>query len=229
MIKTITRNKGEIIGLLILIGTICAVIFLAASAGSRAKARAEADRIISGEQQATERQVRKIITRLVAAKSWTRYSTEVDTQRVELLCNMRNEMRKSQLQAHSVKVREQADRIISGKEQATEEQITEIIFGLSFPKSWPQRLIAQDRQRLQQLQNMHNAMGKSRHQAYIAKVREQADRIISGEEPATVEQINKIITSLQISTPWPEGHDRTYYQQMQQLNKIRKEMVTPHD
>ncbi|MBA7587036.1 hypothetical protein ES708_29046 [subsurface metagenome] len=229
MLDTITRNKRKIIGLIILIVTVCALILLAANYNRRANARAEADIIICGEYQPTREQLSKIITRLVAAKSWTRYSARLDTLRVELLCNMRYEMRKSQLQAHSAKVREQADRVISGKEQATEEQITEIISGLSFPKSWPQRLIAQDRQRLQQLQDMHNAMGKSRHQAYIAKVREQADRIISGEEPATVEQINKIITSLQISTPWPEGHDRTYYQQMQQLNKIRKEMVTPHD
>ncbi len=229
MLDTITRNKRKIIGLLILVVAACALVLLAANHIRRANARASAERIIAGEEQATREQLNKIITRLVAAKSWTRYSARLDTLLVELLCEMRYEMWKSRLQAHSAKVREQADRIISGKEQVTEEQLDKIIFDLSFPESWPQHPMAQERQRLQQLRDMHSKMVKSRVKAYRAIVREQADRIISGEEPATVEQINKIITSLQISTPWPEGHDRTYYQQMQQLNKIRKEMVTPHD
>jgi len=142
---------------------------------------------------------------------------------------MRHEMRKSQLQAHSVKVREQADRIISGKEQATEEQIYKIINRLSFPESWPQRLLAQDRQRLQQLQDMHSKMVKSRVKAYFAKLREQADRIISGKEQATRKQITEIITSLQCARSWPEGPIARNYQLIQQLHKIRDEMVTPHD
>ncbi len=229
MLDTITRNKRKIIGLIILVVAACALVLLAANYNRRANARVKAERIIAGEEQATREQIHKIITRLVAAKSWTRYSARLDTLRVELLCEMRYEMWKSRLQAHSAKVREQADRVISGKEQATEEQITEIISGLSFPKSWPQRLIAQDRRRLQQLQDMRNEMVKSRHQAYIAKVREQADRIISGKEQATREQITEIITSLQISTPWPRDPRERNYPRIQQLHKIRSEMVTPHD
>ncbi|MBA7670972.1 hypothetical protein ES703_79121 [subsurface metagenome] len=229
MLDTITRMWKFIPKWFLLVIALAAVIGFAIHYNRKANARASADRIISGKEQATEEQIYKIINRLVAAKSWTRYSAKLNTMRVEFLCNMRHEMRKSQLQAHSVKVREQADRIISGKEQATEEQIYKIINRLSFPESWPQRLLAQDRQRLQQLQDMHSKMVKSRVKAYFAKLREQADRIISGKEQATRKQITEIITSLQCARSWPEGPIARNYQLIQQLHKIRDEMVTPHD
>ena len=224
MLKSVVKQ-----GLILLVIALAVMIAYVIHHNRRANARASADRIIAGEEQATREQIHEIITRLVAAKSWTRYGTRLDTLLVERLCEMRYEMWKSRLQTHSTKVREQADRIISGKEQATEEQIYEIIFDLSFPESWPQHPMAQERQRLQQLRDMHSKMVKSRVQAYIAKVREQADRIISGKEQATEKQITKIITSLQCARPWPKVLDRTYYQQIQQLCKIRDEMVTPHN
>ncbi len=229
MLDTITRNKRKIIGLLIIVVTVCVLVLLAASHNRRANARVSADRIIAGEEQATREQIHEIITHLVATKSWTRYGTRLDTLLVERLCEMRYEMWKSRLQTHSTKVREQADRIISGKEQATEEQITEIIYSLSFPSSWPQRLIAQDRRRLQQLQDMLNEMVKSRVQAYRAKVREQADRIISGKEQATREQINKIISTLSIPTAWPDEYPIENYRRRKRLCEMRNEMVTPHN
>ncbi len=212
------------IQLILLVIALAVVIGFAFDHYHRSMARAEADRIISSQQPPTHKQIHKIPNVLLRTKSWTRAGTERDYRRVVQLYQMRYEMRNSQLQAHSAKVREQADRVISGKEQATEEQIDKIIVGLSFPKSWPQHLIAQDHQRLQQLQNMHNAMVKSRVQAYRAMVRAQADLIISGKEQATKEQITEIITSLQCATPWPEVPDRTHYQRIQQLHKIRNEI-----
>lgn len=52
----------------------------------------KADRIINGEEPATEEQINKIITTLLATKNWVSNLTEADRQRVDRLREIRNEM-----------------------------------------------------------------------------------------------------------------------------------------
>lgn len=56
------------------------------------QAKAEADRIISGEQPSTEEQLNKIITTLLRAKNFMGRRTEQDRQRIQRLRDIRNEM-----------------------------------------------------------------------------------------------------------------------------------------
>ncbi|MBA7636894.1 hypothetical protein ES703_44522 [subsurface metagenome] len=51
-----------------------------------------ADRIIAGDQAATEKQINKCITDILTAKTWFRDITEQDRWRVEQLRDMRKEM-----------------------------------------------------------------------------------------------------------------------------------------
>lgn len=58
----------------------------------RTRARAGADRIITGEQPTTEEHINKIITSILSSKTWGYNLTEQDHRLVERLRDMRNEM-----------------------------------------------------------------------------------------------------------------------------------------
>ena len=158
------KNKRKIIGLLTVILTVCALVLLAARHNRRVKARAEADRIITFQLQATEGQIRKAITSLLATKSWIRDMTKQDFQRVERLCDMRNEMRKEYKHYRRAWARITADRIISGQHQAIEAQITGIIVGLQLITHETLGMTEQDLQRVERLRDMCDEMRKSRGQ-----------------------------------------------------------------
>jgi len=103
MLDTITKNKRKIIGLLILVATICVVAAYVIHHNRRANARVSADRIIAGEEQATREQISKIIHKLysvrVAAQTRWRYIKNfmedlepLDRQRVKRLSKIRAEL-----------------------------------------------------------------------------------------------------------------------------------------
>ena len=58
----------------------------------RPKARAFADRIISGDQAATEKQINECITWFLSRTNWLHGRTEADRCRVTRLRKMRDEM-----------------------------------------------------------------------------------------------------------------------------------------
>ncbi len=55
------------------------------------RARARADRIIAGQQPATEEDINKLITVILSTKNWITDITEADRQRVDRLRDMRKE------------------------------------------------------------------------------------------------------------------------------------------
>ncbi len=106
MVDTNTRNKRKIIGLLILVVTVGVVAAYVIHHYRRVNARAEADRIIAGEQQATPEQISEITHKLYSVRvAWqTRWQyikyfmedlTPLDRQRNKRLHEIRAEMRKS--------------------------------------------------------------------------------------------------------------------------------------
>jgi hypothetical protein len=81
-----------IIELLVLVVLVLVVTRIVLKDTRKRKARAEADRIITGKQLATEAQINKCITVILSVKSWAVNQTESDRERVKRLRNIREEM-----------------------------------------------------------------------------------------------------------------------------------------
>ncbi len=161
MLDTITKNKRRIIGLLIIVVTVCVLILLVARHNRRANARAEADRIISGEQQATEEQIHEIIRRFMAGKKWVLDITTQDGRRLKQLLDIRGEIRKSRNYGVAPMIRARADSIIAGERPASETALNVIIVSLQCTTAHAQRTIDQDLQRVKRLRDMCDEMQKS--------------------------------------------------------------------
>lgn len=59
------------------------------------------------------------------------------------------------------------------------------------------------------------------------KVRASADRIITGKQPATEDQINKHITWLLSRNSWLHGRTEQDLSRIERLRSLRDEMLTP--
>ncbi|GAI60297.1 unnamed protein product [marine sediment metagenome] len=149
------------IELILLTIVLAAVIAFALTHNRRANARAEADRIISGERSATEDQISEIIRTLVATKSWTRDGAGRDYYRLQQLQNIRDEVRKAKSRKYREWFRARADRIIAGEQPTRDEELDLVIDHFQLMRLMAQHKIYQDRQLLEQLLNIRNEIRKS--------------------------------------------------------------------
>ena len=89
----IMLKSRTVVKLILLVIALAVVIGFALDHYRRAKARAEADRIISSRYPPSDRRIHKIRNVLLRTKCWTRDGTERDHQRIVQLYKKRDENR----------------------------------------------------------------------------------------------------------------------------------------